>query len=150
MSRCAKTRGLREWQREVLHCRRHAVADASSSAWLRCCEQRLAALHPTSPLQRDALPANRLPAQAPLHIGKPPPCPWPLLQGVREGSQLLAQAFEQDPENPFVLLLLAHFCLRQGYADKVRRDGRWLVQSVQLTPCMLTAQCNMCCWCYGG
>lgn len=42
-----------------------------------------------------------------------------LTQGVREGSQLLAQAFEQDPENPFVLLLLAHFCLRQGYADKV-------------------------------
>ena len=46
------------------------------------------------------------------------PPSW-LTQGVREGSQLLAQAFEQDPENPFVLLLLAHFCLRQGYADKV-------------------------------
>jgi hypothetical protein len=42
------------------------------------------------------------------------------LQGVREGSHLLAQAFEQDPESPLVLLLLAHFCLRQGFADKVR------------------------------
>lgn len=42
---------------------------------------------------------------------------------MREGSQLLAQAFDQDPENPFVLLLLAHFCLRQGYADKVRGPG---------------------------
>jgi len=41
------------------------------------------------------------------------------LQGIREGSQLLVQAFEQDAENPFVLLLLAHFCVRQGFADKV-------------------------------
>ncbi|PRW61484.1 RNA polymerase-associated CTR9-like protein [Chlorella sorokiniana] len=48
-------------------------------------------------------------------------------QGVREGSQLLAEAFEQDPENPFVLLLLAHFCLRQGYADKARQ----LAETVQ-------------------
>ena len=50
-----------------------------------------------------------------------PRCTAVRLQGVREGSRLLAQAFDQDPENPFVLLLLAHFCLRQGYADKVRR-----------------------------
>lgn len=42
-----------------------------------------------------------------------------LVQGIREGSRLLAQAFEQDPDNPFVLLLLAHFCLRQGFSDKV-------------------------------
>lgn len=41
------------------------------------------------------------------------------VQGIREGSQLLVQAFEQDAENPFVLLLLAHFCVRQGFADKV-------------------------------
>lgn len=38
---------------------------------------------------------------------------------MREGSLLLAQAFEQDPDNPFVLLLLAHLCLRQGFMEKV-------------------------------
>ena len=41
-------------------------------------------------------------------------------EGVRDGSRLLAQAFACDPQDPFVLLLLAHFCLRQGFADKVR------------------------------
>ncbi|PSC73221.1 RNA polymerase-associated CTR9-like protein [Micractinium conductrix] len=49
-------------------------------------------------------------------------------EGVREGSRLLAQAFELDPENPFVLLLLAHFCLRQGYADKARQAAKTVVE----------------------
>lgn len=49
-------------------------------------------------------------------------------EGVREGSQLLAQAFEQDPENPFVLLLLAHFCLRQGYAEKALQAAQIVYQ----------------------
>lgn len=43
----------------------------------------------------------------------------PALQSVKEGSQLLTQAFQQDPENPYALVLLAHFCLQQGFYDKV-------------------------------
>jgi cytochrome c-type biogenesis protein CcmH/NrfG len=56
-------------------------------------------------------------------------------EGVRDGSRLLAQAFACDPQDPFVLLLLAHFCLRQGFADKVRR----------LLPLLPAAACYRCC-----
>ena len=44
-------------------------------------------------------------------------------QGVREASKLLTRAFHQDPENPYVLVLLAHFSLRQGFHDNVRSDA---------------------------
>ncbi|KAL4854380.1 RNA polymerase-associated protein CTR9 [Chlorella vulgaris] len=49
-------------------------------------------------------------------------------QDMREGSLLLAQAFEQDPENPFVLLLLAHLCLRQGFMEKARQLAQTVLQ----------------------
>ncbi len=46
---------------------------------------------------------------------------------MREGSQLLVRAFEGDPDNPYVLVLLAHFCLQQGFHDKVpARLPTWL------------------------
>eukprot|EP00887_Chlorella_sp_A99_P005280 scaffold1.g5280.t1 len=42
-------------------------------------------------------------------------------QDRREGSQLLVQAFSQDPRNPSLLALLAHFCLQQSFPDKALR-----------------------------
>lgn len=40
---------------------------------------------------------------------------------LQQGSQLLVRAFSLDPANPHVLVLLAHFCLRQAYRDKAAR-----------------------------
>lgn len=40
---------------------------------------------------------------------------------LKEGSQLLVQAFHQDPDNPYVLVLLAHFSLQQGFQDQAAR-----------------------------
>jgi len=40
---------------------------------------------------------------------------------TRQGSQLLAQAFRQDPEKPHTLTLLAHFSLQQGLASSAER-----------------------------
>jgi len=40
---------------------------------------------------------------------------------LQEGSQLLVQAFHQDPDNPYVLVLLAHFSLQQGFQDQAAR-----------------------------
>lgn len=39
---------------------------------------------------------------------------------MRDGSRLLVRAFEQDPENPYTLVLLAYFSLQQGFVDGVR------------------------------
>ena len=39
---------------------------------------------------------------------------------TRDGSRLLARAFEEDPHDPHVLILLAHFSLQQGLADHAR------------------------------
>lgn len=36
---------------------------------------------------------------------------------TQKGSRLLAQAFQQDPDNPHTLALLAHFSLQQGLAE---------------------------------
>lgn len=73
------------------------------------------------------LPACRTAAASSESSSTPHPLPLSLpptsMQGVLEGSVLLAQAFEQDPENPFVLLLLSHFCLRQGIPHKVGGCG---------------------------
>ncbi|RMZ53978.1 hypothetical protein APUTEX25_002555 [Auxenochlorella protothecoides] len=38
-------------------------------------------------------------------------------EDMRDGSRLLVRAFEQDPENPYTLVLLAYFSLQQGFVD---------------------------------
>lgn len=75
--------------------------------------------------------------------------PSPSLQSVREGSRLLAQAFEQDPQNPFVLLLLAHFCLRQGFSDKASGVlcsvlGGWVGACLLVIPAYPPCSCASC------
>lgn len=51
---------------------------------------------------------------------QPPPLPA-TRQDTQEGSKLLARAFEQDPENPYTLVLLSHFSLQQGLPEAVSR-----------------------------
>ncbi len=42
-------------------------------------------------------------------------------EATQRGSRLLAQAFREDPHNPHVLALLAHFSLQQGLAGPALR-----------------------------
>ena len=79
---------------------------------------------------------HSLPCPAPSRPTPPcfttPPClPASLpirVQDVREGSQLLVQAFQQDPQNQHLLVLLAHFCLRQSFPAKALRLAQRALQ----------------------
>ena len=61
-------------------------------------------------------------------------------EATRDGSRLLARAFEEDPHDPHVLILLAHFSLQQGLAEHARAFAQATFDSLSVDEVELKAQ----------
>lgn len=59
---------------------------------------------------------------------------------VKQGSQYLAQAFKNDPNDPHILLLLAHFSLQQNLADAAKRLATAALQRASADDVAITAE----------
>lgn len=61
-------------------------------------------------------------------------------EATQHGSRLLAQAFREDPHNPHVLALLAHFSLQQGLAAPALRLATAAMERVDIDDKALRAE----------